>query len=177
MLSIDIHDGSRRRTIELSADIVRIGRDEQCDIVLAGDATVSRKHAVLRAEGPEWIVEDLGSRNGTFLNGARLTAPAHVRPTDRMLIGDYVLVLRAQDDDQLETCAAGDAQVGGGVPLSRRELEVLRLVCAGNSDQQIADELVVSIKTVHSHLDRIRDKTGARRRPELIRYGIAHGLA
>ena len=61
--------------------------------------------------------------------------------------------------------------------LSAREVEVLRLVCAGDSDQQIADTLFISIKTVQSHLDRIRTKTGCRRRAELLRFGIDHGVA
>ena len=42
----------------------------------------------------------------------------------------------------------------------------------GASDAQIAQQLFLSVNTVRSHLDRIRDKTGARRRAELIRYAI-----
>jgi DNA-binding CsgD family transcriptional regulator len=61
--------------------------------------------------------------------------------------------------------------------LSAREVEVLRLVCAGERDQQIAEALFISVKTVHSHLDRVRDKTGCRRRAELIRYAMDHGVA
>ena len=177
MVSLDVYDGDRRRTVDVNADVVRIGRGDECELVLPGDATVSRKHAALRAVGGGWLLEDLGSRNGTYLNGARLIEPAPVKPADRVLIGDYVVVLRSSEDEQLETRAADGVRSAAETGLSRREVEVLRLICAGRSDQQIADELFVSIKTVHSHLDRIRDKTGARRRPELVRYGIAHGLA
>lgn len=176
MLNLDVYDGNRRRRVEVESDLVRIGRDHECELVLPGDSTVSRRHAVLRADQRGWQIEDLGSRNGTFLNGARVTCPAPVNPSDRLLIGNYVVVLRSDEDEQLETLAADDGRVTA-TRLSRREVEVLRLVCAGRSDQQIADELFVSIKTVQSHLDRIRDKTGARRRPELVRYGIDHGLA
>jgi ABC-type multidrug transport system ATPase subunit/pSer/pThr/pTyr-binding forkhead associated (FHA) protein/ABC-type multidrug transport system permease subunit len=49
----------------------RIGRDERADIPLV-DARVSWEHAVLRAEGPVWILEDRGSRNGTFLGSERI---------------------------------------------------------------------------------------------------------
>jgi ABC-type multidrug transport system ATPase subunit len=49
----------------------RIGRDEGADIPLI-DARVSWEHAVLRAEGPVWILEDRGSRNGTFLGAERV---------------------------------------------------------------------------------------------------------
>jgi DNA-binding NarL/FixJ family response regulator len=58
--------------------------------------------------------------------------------------------------------------------LTNREREVLSLVAAGETDQDIADHLTISITTVHSHLDRIRDKSGARRRAELT--SLAHRL-
>jgi len=59
--------------------------------------------------------------------------------------------------------------------LSVREIEVLAKVAAGERDQDIADSLSISVRTVRSYLDRIRDKTGLRRRSELTRYAIAHG--
>jgi DNA-binding CsgD family transcriptional regulator len=61
--------------------------------------------------------------------------------------------------------------------LSAREVEVLRGVCVGRSNAEIAAELFISIKTVQTHLDRIRDKTGLRGRSELVRYGLDHGVA
>ena len=58
--------------------------------------------------------------------------------------------------------------------LTKRERDVLALVAAGEKDQDIAAELSIAITTVHSHLERIRDKTGARRRAELT--NLAHRL-
>jgi DNA-binding NarL/FixJ family response regulator len=62
------------------------------------------------------------------------------------------------------------------VGLSVREREILRLVAEGTSDVQISERLGVSIRTVRSYLDRIRDKTGRRRRPELTRFAVEEGL-
>jgi DNA-binding NarL/FixJ family response regulator len=62
------------------------------------------------------------------------------------------------------------------IELSGREREVLSLVASGERDQDIADELAISIRTVRSYLDRIRDKTGQRRRSELTRYAIEQGV-
>jgi DNA-binding NarL/FixJ family response regulator len=66
-----------------------------------------------------------------------------------------------------------------GYTLTKREREVLALLASGESDSDIAASLYISTSTVHSHLDRIRDKTGARRRAELTslahRLGIAGG--
>jgi DNA-binding CsgD family transcriptional regulator len=65
---------------------------------------------------------------------------------------------------------------GRSDPLSVREREIVALLAGGASDAQIAGRLFLSVNTVRSHLERIRDKTGARRRAELVRYAIREGI-
>ncbi len=73
--------------------------------------------------------------------------------------------------------AAGPATADGSSSrLSEREREIVALVAGGATDAQIAERLFLSINTVRSHLERIRDKTGARRRAELARYAIVAGI-
>jgi predicted ATPase/DNA-binding CsgD family transcriptional regulator len=60
--------------------------------------------------------------------------------------------------------------------LSPRERELLTLVARGRTDAQIAGQLYITVRTVTSHLDRIRDKTGCRRRADLTRLALAAGL-
>jgi len=60
--------------------------------------------------------------------------------------------------------------------LSARERELVTLVAQGCTDAQIAAQLYISIRTVRSHLDRIRDKTGCRRRADLTRLALSAGL-
>jgi DNA-binding NarL/FixJ family response regulator len=60
--------------------------------------------------------------------------------------------------------------------LTAREKEILGLVAEGERDKDIARQLYISISTVRTHLDRIRDKTGQRRRAELTRYAIDQGI-
>jgi DNA-binding CsgD family transcriptional regulator len=60
--------------------------------------------------------------------------------------------------------------------LSARERELVTLVARGRTDAQIASELYISVRTVRSHLDRIRDKTGCRRRADLTRLALQTGL-
>jgi len=69
-------------------------------------------------------------------------------------------------------------QAGTAVPgkLSARERQLVTLVAQGRTDAQIAAQLFISIRTVRSHLDRIRDKTGCRRRADLTRLALAGGL-
>jgi predicted ATPase/DNA-binding CsgD family transcriptional regulator len=60
--------------------------------------------------------------------------------------------------------------------LSGRERELVTLVARGRTDADIAAQLYISIRTVRSHLDRIRDKTGCRRRADLTRLALSEGL-
>jgi DNA-binding NarL/FixJ family response regulator len=61
--------------------------------------------------------------------------------------------------------------------LAERELEVLRLLADGLTDDEIGEQLYVSQRTVQNHLARVRAKTGLRRRPALARWAVAHGIA
>jgi DNA-binding CsgD family transcriptional regulator len=61
--------------------------------------------------------------------------------------------------------------------LSPRERELVTLVARGHTDAQIAAQLYISVRTVSSHLDRIRDRTGCRRRTDLTCLALSAGLA
>ena len=71
---------------------VRIGREPGSTILFSGDAAkvVSTRHAEVRFEGNAWVVADLGSRNGTYLNGHRLApeAPAPIKVGDVLRLGE-----------------------------------------------------------------------------------------
>jgi predicted ATPase/DNA-binding CsgD family transcriptional regulator len=82
---------------------------------------------------------------------------------------EYVLMLTAADP---EPPAAAPGLDG----LSPRERELVTLVARGHTDAQIAGQLSISVHTVSSHLDRIRDKTGCRRRADLTRLALSAGL-
>lgn len=69
--------------------------------------------------------------------------------------------------------AISDAQADG---LSRRELEVLRLIALGHTNAQIAEQLFLSVRTIETHRAHIQQKTHRSSRPELVRYAMDHGL-
>jgi hypothetical protein len=70
-----------------------IGREPACDMTLA-DMSVSRWHASLNREGDGWLLTDLGSTNGTRLNGWRVKEPTAVLPGDLVSFGAATFVLQ-----------------------------------------------------------------------------------
>jgi Protein of unknown function (DUF3662)/FHA domain len=65
---------------------VTLGRSRECDVVL-NDPNVSRQHAEIRPRGGSWVLSDLGSTNGSCLNGRRIEAPEVVKPGDEIELG------------------------------------------------------------------------------------------
>lgn len=72
--------------------VTSLGRDMSNTIVLP-DPGASAEHALISARDGHWWLEDLGSTNGTFLNGARLDAPAIIAPGDLIHVGQVQLKL------------------------------------------------------------------------------------
>jgi pSer/pThr/pTyr-binding forkhead associated (FHA) protein len=165
-------DGSDIR-YELTTPSATIGRADSNDIVLEGDMRVSRHHARVDFDEEQWVISDTRSTNGTVVNGRKIGAHA-LRHGDRILVGDVALVFVPVADPlaTVTEVSPGTQEDVKGAALSDREREILLLVGAGRTDRQIADELYVSVATVRSHLDRIRDKTGCRRRPDLTRLAL-----
>lgn len=81
----------RRGTTFSVIDGLGIGREADNTVVVTGDAYISGHHAKITVDGGEILVHDLGSRNGTVVNGKRLNRPHHLRVGDRIQIGYTVL--------------------------------------------------------------------------------------
>jgi Protein of unknown function (DUF3662)/FHA domain len=69
---------------------VTLGRSRQCDIVV-DDPNVSRQHAEIRPRGDSWVLTDLGSTNGSLLNGRRIDGPEVIKPGDEIELGASVM--------------------------------------------------------------------------------------
>jgi hypothetical protein len=77
------------RRFDVGAAPVTIGRQDQCEVQVPG-TWVSRRHARIAWTGTGYIVEDLGSTNGTFVNGERVSGPHALRSGDRLQLGEQV---------------------------------------------------------------------------------------
>jgi pSer/pThr/pTyr-binding forkhead associated (FHA) protein len=173
--------------VPLEGERVTIGRSADNDVVLAHDAAASRLHAVLEHVGSRWCIRDLGSSNGTFVAGSRVTGERALQGNDELRIGSTRLRLRADADSERVPATV----VAEKAPeLTRREREVLVALCrtmVGHaafrepaSIRQMAAELFVTEAAVKQHLVRLYDKFsitegGERRRVRLANEAIRRG--
>ena len=149
------------------ADRSTVGKAAENDIALADDATASHLHAVLERFAAGWCVTDLGSSNGTWVNGERIWASRRLRHGDEIRIGQTRLVFR----DPLGSAPRAHGGRGEGRPaLTTRERDVLVALCRPllardmftepASTRAIADELVITQAAVKQHLANLYDKFG-----------------
>lgn len=68
------------KIVGFSKESITIGRSRDCDICLAHDGTVSRRHARIFLDGERLVIEDLGSTHGTYVDGERLRGRVELRP-------------------------------------------------------------------------------------------------
>jgi DNA-binding CsgD family transcriptional regulator len=143
----------------------------------------ARDHAQLRATLGEAAFE-IAYRRGRMLTQADGIALATATPATTTIAPAAAAAAAApaaaaEPDPGLASAVPPAPLPPSAVPptlLSQREREIVALLAGGATDVQIAGQLFVSVNTVRSHLDRIRDKTGARRRADLVRYAAQAGI-
>ncbi len=82
-LSVTCPDGSTR-VVPLEGEHISIGRAPENDLAFPDDVGLSRHHLRFEKYGEDWLVRDLLSKNGTFVNGARIAEPVRLKPGDRV---------------------------------------------------------------------------------------------
>lgn len=173
---------------------VVVGRASECHLLMKS-GLVSRRHARFSYALSGLFVEDLGSRNGVLVNGARVFVPTLLGHGD--VVGIGVKSIQVVDEavrdrpEHLSTlppaggsCAASPESDPGDAPtvrvsldnLSKRERDVLELVVRGLTQKEMAQRLFVSVKTVETYRARLAEKLGCQTRAELVTYAIAAGI-
>jgi len=157
----DEHAYQRTFPLDDGVERVRLGRGVGADLRLAWDREASRIHAELERLGNGWALSDDGlSANGTFINGERLRGRRRLAGGDRIRIGKSELTFRTMAEDGSDTYVPALARPP--VELSRTQKRVLvalgRPYAGGAAhavpatNQQIADELHLSVDAVKTHL-------------------------
>jgi DNA-binding NarL/FixJ family response regulator len=138
--------------IEGAEGVAHIARGPKVIVVSAAGAADDVIDA-LAAGAAGYLTKDAEARDIRLAVRAVVTGQMYVSPT----LASYLITANRQRAASLEH------------QLSPRELQILALVAAGETDRDIAKQLFIATTTVYSHLERIRDKTGARRRAQLTR--------
>ncbi len=107
----------------LDGDSIFIGRSTRCDITIA-DRFLSRRHARVFRAGDGWQIEDLGSRNGTFVNGRKIEHPTPIRDGD--VIALSASLIKVQPDPGHDQRSDVTTDIPSGDRLLRSAVEVLR---------------------------------------------------
>jgi predicted ATPase/DNA-binding CsgD family transcriptional regulator len=137
--------------------------------------------ALLQHEGSPDVPAESRRRHQPLRAARQALGPARAREAEDRgaamslaAAAEYALLLTAPGPQS--PAAAPPAAASGLGQLSARERELITLVAQGRTNAQIAAQLYISVRTVSSHLDRIRDKTGCRRRADLTRVALTAGL-
>ncbi len=189
---LEVWKPSGRELIPLTGQRVTVGKASTNEVALGHDETVSRLHAVLENLGFAWSIRDMGSRNGTYLNGEPITAERVLRSGDEVRVGKSRLIFWEVKDGgnatrEEETVSAQPTEVPPR--LTPREIDVLMVLCrpmvSGDpfpepvSVRQMASELFVTEAAVKQHLLNLYDKfaipTAGDRRVRLANEALRRG--
>jgi DNA-binding CsgD family transcriptional regulator len=182
-LDVDGPGGRQLRPVE--RERITIGRGVDNDVTV-DDPEASRRHAIIEQLGAASVVRDLSSRNGTWINGVRLSGDRPLKDGDEVRVGSTRIVYRGGPD------GGATATVGSDPPptLTPREREVLvelfRPALAGGtlaepaSTREISGFLSVSEAAVKQHLFHLYEKFGIhsgldRRRLRLANEALRRG--
>jgi pSer/pThr/pTyr-binding forkhead associated (FHA) protein len=183
---VEVIFGVQSWRFPLQADRMTVGNAAENDISLADDPTASHLHAILERFPAGWCVTDLGSSNGTSVNGERIWSSRRLRHGDEIRVGQTRLIFR----DPLAAAGAQTEAENAPPSLTTRERDVLVALCRPLLDRDmftepastraIADELVITQAAVKQHLINLYDKFGvpatdSNRRARLANEALRRG--
>ena len=162
MARIWVHKEGAGPTAQPIGEALLIGRGEHCDLVL-DDETVSTDHAELTKRGTSYLITDLGSRNGTVLNGRVIDRPTRLSSGDIVQIGPFRLEL------DLPKSVPTRARAAVAVALTDDERAVARVLVARYREgdtfagrpatrREIAEQLHLSESSVKRRLESLASK-------------------
>jgi pSer/pThr/pTyr-binding forkhead associated (FHA) protein len=163
---VEVISGVQSWRCPLESDRATVGKAPENDVALADDPTASHLHAMLERFPAGWCVTDLGSSNGTWVNGERIWSSHRLRHGDEIRVGQTRLIFR----DALSATGAQTEVEDAPPTLTTRERDVLVALCRPLLDRDlftepastraIAGELVITQAAVKQHLANLYQKFG-----------------
>jgi pSer/pThr/pTyr-binding forkhead associated (FHA) protein len=188
---LEVWKPSGRELIPLTGERVTLGKASTNTVSLEHDPTVSRLHAIIENHGSAWSIRDVGSRNGTYINGEKIDTERVLRSGDELRLGKSRLVFLVAREADEPADEATIVPVATQLPprLTRREFDVLVVLCRPlvsddpfpepASVRRMASELFVTEAAVKQHLQNLYDKfsipTEGDRRVRLANEALRRG--
>ena len=148
------HAGSR---IPLTAPLVTIGRAADNSVVLAPEIAASRHHAEFSEGDGAWAVRDLGSLNGTFVNGERIEWPRVLQLGDQLRIAGEVMVFE-EEGQEVEEPATGTSRLEG--PAGRMTGPATVNLDASGTGPALAEETAAQLRILIPRLESVVAEMG-----------------
>jgi len=186
-------DGGAQRIVELPAGgTLTLGRRLTNDVALEWDVEASRVHAILEHVGGDWTIVDDGlSRNGSWVNGERVTARRRLRDGDALRIGNTVVAfVRPSERESDATAPAAESAVGADITDTQRRILIALArpfkdpngLALPATNKEIADEVFLSVDAVKGHLRTLFQKFGVgdlpqnKKRAQLVWLAFRSGV-
>ncbi len=160
------------RLVPLDKDRITLGRAGGSELCYPEDTGLSRQHLVIERDGDGWALRDLGSKNGTLINGTRITARIPLKPGDRITAGHLVLIYDSPASqprrpvvvfDSTNDATNNDAPVSSSTTITRLEGVI------GNGNKTEPSETLAA-NHVSALIRAGNELAGNRPLPELFRF-------
>jgi phosphoserine phosphatase RsbU/P len=147
---------------------VTVGRSSVAELCYPDDAGLSRQHLAFESDGRTWYVKDLGSKNGTLLNGSRISERNPLKSGDRIMAGHLIMVFDSPQGISQHTQAVVFVEPPGEGGSSSTLVTDLAGVISGTSAK--SDSAISSATAVQALIRAGNELAGERPLPELFRF-------
>ena len=168
----------KSRTIALDRESFSLGRSRGTELSFPEDTGLSRHHLTIERCGEDWTVRDLGSRNGTVLNGIPITTPAVLKPGDKISAGHLIIIYGEANGHNpvvvFDSAVDSEAMTGSRKAISDSATVFTALEDAmkrdSGSDSGDAGPKAVAINHMSALIRAGNELAGHRPLPELFRF-------
>lgn len=168
MLKIVLKEGANPVTLNIEEDVVNIGRAKENKIILK-NIKCSRRHARIERIGATYQITDLGSGNGTRVNGAKIDFHT-LKAGDEIKIGDAILSLKSidEDADAMDATDPGDDDLKISDDADDHKLEIV-----GEDEGKETEKIAWSEADTEVQAPSVKTRPGAKPAPAPVRPGAA----
>ena len=159
----------QNRFIPLDAERISLGRSSAAELSFPDDNGLSRQHLAIERDGDGWALRDLGSKNGTMLNGAKISGRTPLKSGDRITAGHLILVYDGASSNPSKPVVVFD-QRGEAGESSTSSTVITQLEGVIQSDGGIVEAQLLEASHVSALVRAGNELAGNRPLPELFRF-------